>query len=146
VRGLSAIGRPLTLRFAAADRTHGDPVAVEMNATPAATALRPYAPVHLRARRSGAGVTLSWIRRTRRDGDGWEGEVPLAENGEAYAVDIFSGSSIVRILSAAAPTVLYTAADELADFGGAQTTLDVRVAQLSATVDRGFETRAILTP
>jgi hypothetical protein len=145
-RGLSAIGRPLTLRFAAADRTHGDPVAIEMNATPAATTLRPYAPVHLKARRSDAGVTLSWLRRTRRDGDGWEGEAPLAEDSEAYAIDIFSGSIVVRTFNASSPTVLYPAANELADFGSAQTTLDVRVAQLSATVGRGFETRTILTP
>jgi len=144
-RGLSAIGRPLTLRFAAADRGHGDAVAVELNATPTAAALKPYAPAHVTARRSGAGVMLSWIRRTRHDGDGWEGEVPLAEDSEAYVLDIMSGASVVRTLNVAAPGVLYAAADEAADFGGEQTSLDVRVVQLSATVGRGFETRKILT-
>jgi hypothetical protein len=145
VRGLSSIGRPMTLRLVSADRTHGDPVAAELSATPSATALRPYAPVHLKAQRSGAGVNLSWIRRTRRAGDGWEGEVPLAEDSEAYAVDILSGTTVVRTLEAASAAVLYTAADELTDFGSAQTSLDVRVAQLSATVGRGFETRKLLT-
>ena len=36
-----------------------------MEATPQATALKPLAPVHLAARRSGAGVTVTWIRRKR---------------------------------------------------------------------------------
>ena len=40
------------------------------------------------------------------------------------------------------PTALYTAADELADFGVAQTSLSVRVVQLSATVGRGFAAEA----
>jgi hypothetical protein len=42
--------------------------------------------------------------------------------------------------------VLYAAADEIADFGAAQTTLSVRVAQLSATVGRGIAAAAALTP
>ena len=32
---------------------------------------RPYAPVHLRAARSGNTLSLSWVRRTRIDGDAW---------------------------------------------------------------------------
>jgi hypothetical protein len=144
-RGLDSIGRPQIFRFVAADRNHGDPVAVEISATPTSTGLRPFSPVHLRARRSGAGVTISWIRRARRDGDAWDGEVPLGEDSEAYAVDILSGMSVVRTLTVNAPSVLYAVADELADFGAAQTTLSVRVAQLSATVGRGFETRTDLT-
>ena len=38
------------------------------------------------------------------------------------------------------------AADEIADFGSAQTTLTARVTQLSATVGAGFSTTATLTP
>jgi hypothetical protein len=146
LRGLDMIGRPQVFRFVAADHNHGDPIAVELSATPTSTGLRPFSPVHLRARRSGAGVAISWIRRTRRDGDAWDGEVPLGEESEAYAVDILSGATVVRTLTANAPSVLYAAAEELADFGAAQTTLSVRVAQLSATVGRGFETHKILTP
>jgi hypothetical protein len=146
LRGLDMIGRPQVFRFVAADHNHGDPIAVELSATPTSTGLRPFSPVHLRARRSGAGVAISRIRRTRRDGDAWDGEVPLGEESEAYAVDILSGATVVRTLTANAPSVLYAAAEELADFGAAQTTLSVRVAQLSATVGRGFETHKILTP
>ena len=94
--------------------------------------------MHVKARRDGSGVTITWIRRTRIDGDSWVGEVPLGEDSEQYEVDILSGGDVVRTLSATSPSALYAAADELADFGAAQTSLTVRVAQVSATVGRGL--------
>jgi hypothetical protein len=101
--------------------------------------------VHLRATRAAEGVTLTWIRRTRVNGDSWSGEVPLGEQSEAYEVDILDGMDVVRTLSASQPSVLYAAADELADFGAPQSSLSVRVVQLSATVGRGFAAEAVLT-
>jgi hypothetical protein len=98
----------------------------------------------MKARRDGGGVTISWIRRTRADGDTWAGEVPLGDESERYAIDILSGSDVVRTLTAVTPSVLYATADELSDFGTAQTSLRVRVAQLSATVGRGFAAETVL--
>lgn len=90
-------------------------------------------------------MTLSWIRRARFDADSWASEIPLGEDREEYAVDILTGSSVLRTLTATAPSALYAAADEIADFGSAQTTLNIRVTQLSATIGRGFAAEAILT-
>ena len=50
--------------------------------------LRPYAPAHLRAERSGDEVGLSWVRRTRFGGDDWEIEPPLNEETERYRVTV----------------------------------------------------------
>jgi hypothetical protein len=145
--GLDALGQTMQLRVIAAGRDHGDPATVALTATPQATALRPLAPVHLRATRSGDGVAFTWIRRTRRDGDSWDAlEVPLGEASEAYELDVLDGTTVKRTLTAGTPSVLYAAADELADFGAPQTNLTVRVAQLSATVGRGYAAEAILTP
>jgi hypothetical protein len=52
---------------------------------------------------------------------------------------------VLRTLTANAPNVLYTSADELADFGSPQTSLNIRVAQISATVGRGIAGEAALT-
>ena len=146
-RGLDALGRTMQLRVIAAGRDHGDPAAVSLTATPQATALRPLAPVHLRARRTGAGVTFTWVRRTRRDGDSWDViEVPLGEASEAYELDVLDGVTVKRTLTASTPSVLYAAADEIADFGAPQTNLSVRVAQFSATIGRGIAADATLTP
>jgi GTA TIM-barrel-like domain/Putative phage tail protein len=142
--GLDALERTLQLRVVTAGRDIGDASALALEATPQATALMPLAPVHVKAARDASGVTFTWIRRTRIDGDSWVGEVPLGEDSEQYAVDILSGGDIVRTLSVTAPTALYAAADELADFGAAQTSLSVQVTQASATVGRGFAAAAVL--
>jgi hypothetical protein len=142
--GIDALERTLQLRIVAAGRDHADATVLALLLTPKATALRPLAPVHLKATRASSGVTFSWIRRTRIDGDSWVGEVPLGEESEQYAVDILSGPAVVRSIIVAAPMALYTNADELSDFGTPQPALSVRVAQLSATVGRGFAAEAIL--
>jgi hypothetical protein len=144
--GLDALERDLLVRVVAANRDYGDATAVALEVTPQATALRPLTPVHIKAVRGGSGVTFTWIRRTRIDGDSWVGEVPLGEDSEQYTVDILSGTTVVRTLNASSPAALYGAADEIADFGSAQTTLTARVTQLSATVGAGFSTTATLTP
>ena len=146
-RGLDALGRPVQLRIVAMGRDHADPSAVALDMVPQATALRPLAPAHVKGRRTMAGIVLSWIRRTRLDGDSWEvQEPPLGEAAEAYEVDILAGASVVRTLSAASPEILYAAAHEIADFGGPQASLAVRVVQLSATVGRGIAADALIAP
>jgi hypothetical protein len=144
-QGVEAVGVALSLRFAAAARGHGGPNAAAVAVTPGPVALKPLSPVHLRGRRTAAGVELTWIRRTRTGGDAWEvTEVPLGEEREAYEVDVMAGASVKRTLVASSATVLYAAADELADFGAPQSALTIRVAQLSASVGRGNPTQATL--
>ena len=146
-RGLNSLGRSVALRIIAAGRDHGDPAAVEIAATPQPTALLPLAPAHLRARRTPDGLMLSWIRRTRLDAHNPQlQEVPLGEAREAYAVDVLSGTDVVRSYQTGVPTLLYPAADEIADFGAPQASLAIRVAQLSAAVGRGIPTESILIP
>ena len=108
--------------------------------TPDRTALLPLAPVHVQAKRRSDGVHVSWLRRTRIDGDGWAGEVPLGEDGEAYRLDILAGDSVKRSIACTAPQAVYVAADEVADFGALQPSLHLRVAQISGTVGVGRAT------
>jgi hypothetical protein len=143
--GLNDVGRAMQLRVVAAGRDHGDPAAVSLSLVPSVLALKPLSPVHLRAERTVDGVVLSWVRRTRLDCESWDiEEIPLGEDNEAYELDVLSGATVVRTLPASAPTVLYPAADEIADFGSAQSSLSIRVAQLSATVGRGIAAEAVL--
>ncbi len=102
--------------------------------------LRPYAPVHIRARRGPAGdIALSWIRRTRLDGDSWAGlDVPLGEEIEAYEVDILDGLDVIRTLTASTTDTIYTSADQIADFGSDTfPNLSLRITQLSQAFGRG---------
>ena len=72
--------------------------------------------------------------------------MPLGEDSEQYTVAILSGTTVLRTLNATTPTALYAAAAELADFGSAQTSLSVRVTQLSATVGAGFFATTTIKP
>lgn len=144
-RGLDVLGRPLSLRIVAADTDHGDAAAVAVETEPRDAALRPYAPVHLRAVRGGSGIVLSFVRRTRHDGDSWEAEeVPLGEAAERYEVDILDGTTVKRVLQTTVAQVLYPSADEIADFGAPLTAVTMRVAQMSAVVGRGYPAEATL--
>lgn len=102
--------------------------------------LMPYAPCQQAVAVSGSDLVLSWVRRTRIGGEWLDGteSVPLAEDTEAYEVDIYDGAAVVRTLTASTPSVTYTAAQIAADFGSTPDTLKFCVYQLSAQVGRGF--------
>jgi hypothetical protein len=144
-QSLDLLRRPMHLRVIAASRNHGDPSAVALTATPGATALRPLAPVHVHGVRTVDGIRIGWTRRGRFDADGWEAEVPVGEQSEAYAVDILNSGDVVRTISAAIPNALYASADEVGDFGALQPSLSLRVSQLSQTVGSGVAAEATLT-
>ncbi len=125
-------------------RDHRDPAAVSLLVSPQSTALRPLAPAHLKARRTSSGIVVSWIRRTRIDGDTWIGEVPIGEASEEYTLEILKGAEVVRSIATSTSSALYANADELSDFGEQQTDVKVRLAQMSAAVGRGFPIESIL--
>jgi hypothetical protein len=129
---------PYAWRYGPSTRDIGDASYAEREYTFQGLGLKPLSPVHVRARRLGGDVTIGWVRRTRIGGDSWESpEVPLSEDSESYEVDILDGETVLRTLVAAASTVAYTAAQQVADFGSAQPTYSVRVYQLSGTYGRG---------
>jgi len=136
-RGLDALDRPLSLRLVGRGRSHDDAGATALTVVPDRTALLPLAPVHVKAVRAGDGVQVSWIRRTRIDGDGWAGEVPLGEESELYRLDILAGGTVKRSIVCPIPQAIYMAVDEIADFGTPQACLHLRVAQVSGTVGAG---------
>ena len=111
-----------------------------------AKALKPYAPGHVNGSRAANDLTIVWKRRTRLNGD-WRDlvDVPLNEESERYEVDIMQGATVKRtLLNLTTPTALYTAGQQVTDFGAVQSSIAVRVYQLSAAVGRGFASTAVL--
>lgn len=113
--------------------------------------LKPLSPVYLNGNRhpSSGDWSLSWTRRGRVDAR-WRDlvDVPVGESSEAYEIEIYAGSSyatIKRTLASTAPTVSYTSAQQVADFGANQSTLYVRIYQMSATVGRGRPLQTSIT-
>jgi len=115
-------------------------VSTEQSFTYNARQLKPHSPVQITGSRDGSGnLTINWVRRTRVGGALMDGtDVPLSEESEAYQVDIYSGSNVVRTVASTSPTCSYPAAEQITDFGSMQNAVNVRVYQMSATVGRGI--------
>ncbi len=98
--------------------------------------LRPLSPVHLRADQTPGRVDLTWIRRTRVDGDGWNlADVPLGEEREAYRVRVLQNGSVLREAEVTSPAWRYTLDMQAED--GALGGVTFEVAQLSARYGPG---------
>lgn len=127
---------------------HSDEAYVGAELTPRGRGLRPFSVCHveqpyLRGRTPG-DLTIRWKRRSRElAADSWAlAEVPLGEDFEAYEVDILDGDAVVRTLMATTTSVVYSSADQTADWGaplGPGQTLTIRIAQMSALIGRGEE-------
>ncbi len=92
-------------------------------------------------------MRFSW--RTRRRGlagVSFAARIDLGEASEAYELEILSGSTVLRTLSATSPSTLYATSDETLDFGSAQSSFSVRLYQMSAAVGRGLPATATLIP
>jgi len=138
-RKVAEIGAPITYRIGPADRDYAEPIFVQPTVAATNKVLRPYAPTKARARRTPAGIVIDFLRRGRRESDAWESlDIPLGEANESYEADIVPPASAKRTLSAASTSLLYPAADELADFGAPLSELTLSLYQISATVGRGF--------
>jgi hypothetical protein len=140
------LGMPSSWRIGPAALPYTDETFVATGFTPEGVGLRPFAPAHLvqpwRRPRTPGDLTIRWFRRSRAlVADSWTApEVPLAEELEAFEVEIMDGTAVKRTLAPTTTSVLYTAADHIADFGallGPADTLDLRIFQLSARVGRG---------
>lgn len=112
--------------------------------------LRPYSPVHLEVASNNVNddLAVAWVRRTRFGGDDWDlASVPLNEESEQYELEVLDGpaGAIVRTVTGlTSPEFVYTGAMQTTDLGGLQTSITVRVYQMSATYGRGAKAEETL--
>ena len=114
------------VRLLASGVGDGEPAAADRIAT--GEALRPPAPVHLKAEATGdGGMLVSWVRRSR---SGWSwpsgSDTPLGEESEAYLVTL-SGSGFARNVEVHSPSFTFESAARAADGPGP---VDVEVVML----------------
>lgn len=101
---------------------------------------KPYAPVDGNLEQDGADWLISATRRTRIGAANLDGgDVPLGETAEAWEADVMDGGDVVRTIAGASLPLTWTEAQQIADFGGAQSTLTVRLYQMSPSLGlRGY--------
>jgi hypothetical protein len=134
---LSARGLARHYRFGAAERGFDDPDVVLRVESFDGAGLRPYPVAHLRAKPASANdLAVSWIRRTRIDGDTWQAfEVPIGEETERYQVRVMQANDLRAEYSVTQPQFLYSATLRTADLQpGAYR---IEVAQISAQYGPG---------
>jgi hypothetical protein len=126
----SARGLARNYRIGPARRSVDDPSYVARELAFAGVGLRPYSPAHLRARWGVGGHDIGWIRRTRIDGDSWQGgDVPLGEASEQYLLRISDAGGIRREESLGVPSYSYGDGARMAD--GVTGAFTIEVAQVS---------------
>lgn len=106
-----------------------------------ARGLKPWAPAHFKGeRQSNKDWIFNWLRRPRFGGS-WlnNADVPLVEETEEYTVEILNGSTVIRTVIVKTNTLIYTEAQQITDFGSAQSTIKARVAQNSAIIGPGYK-------
>ncbi|MFD1882359.1 baseplate multidomain protein megatron [Paracoccus pacificus] len=116
-------------RIGPALRSPDDPSYRSVATTLFGIGLRPLSPCHLGMLRLSNTVKFTWIRRTRINGDGWDGaDVPLGEARERYRARLLAGSTLIR--DAELPSAEWTlSASDWAQVSSGPVTLEV--AQLS---------------
>jgi hypothetical protein len=143
----SESGLELILRCGPAGAVYDPDDFVDVPLISARRGLKCLALVHARAARdAGTGdVAIRWIRQTRIGGDAWEPvEVPLGETSESYRVAILDGATTLRVLTANAPSVVYSAAQQFSDFGLLPSEISVRISQVSPTEGPGLAMESLL--
>lgn len=117
---------------------------VSFQHTATGAGLKPFAPVRMSAVPDGAGgYNVSWLRRTRVDGDNWSlSDVPLGETYEAYRVQIAVGGNVVRTVDVPTSNWTYDAAAFGED--GAPANFEIEVAQISDLYGPGDRTRIVI--
>ena len=119
----AALGLEANWRFGPASKPVADRSYRQLGFTPEGVGLRPFSVAHVRqpwrTAREPGDLVIAWTRRSRAlAADSWTAaEVPLAEEREAYEVEVLDGATVVRTLATTTTSVTYTAAQQLADFG-----------------------------
>ncbi len=123
-------------RIGPARRGYDDPSYVHKVEAFDGNGLRPYAPCHLKSWSVSDGRRISWIRRSRIDGDGWDlREIPLGEEREEYLVRVIGDGRVLREASIAETRWTYPEAQLEADRDSGP--LRIEVAQVSARYGPG---------
>ena len=130
-------------RIGPAQRPVDDPSYIHREEAFDGNGLRPFSPCHLRVVHGGNGIDLTWIRRTRIDGDGWDGlDVPLGEETEQYLVRVLQNGQVIREAVTTAPNWSYEAAAQSVD--GLSGAFAFTVAQVSASYGAGPAARLMV--
>ena len=137
-------GLPLIWRAGPAGAPPGGAGTAEVTFTHLGLHGRPWSPAHLRTvERADGGIDLTWLPRSRLDGDRWDG-VSESSDPSRYRVRILSGDAEVRAFEVEGEVATYAASDIAVDFPEGLEGVEVGVAQWGEAWGWGVEARRLL--
>lgn len=133
------LGRVGTSQRFCAYAGSGDLVGQILTVSVGAAAALPLAPVHLRALRQDDGaIRFDWVRRSRADDGEWGLAEPSQDHApESWRLRIYDGAVVKRTITGPSTSVLYSTAQQMADFGAAAPAFTFTVSQVSAVLGAG---------
>lgn len=102
--------------------------------------LKPLAPANVKGYIESEVWYISVSQRTRLPGSQWATGVlaPMGEESLKFEFEIYDGVALKNTYQATSTSLIYSSAQQMADFGYLPTSLTVKVYQISAAVGRGF--------
>lgn len=100
---------------------------------------RPYPPSGVQVSRVGNDLVITWQRHVRRNGR-WQngGDVAIGSTESRCRVEIYNGNILVQETIVVGNSYTYLEADQVADFGAVQNSLNLVIYQLNDEVISGF--------
>lgn len=147
-RPLSSIGAAKKYRVVTEGGSVDD--AQEFTLTYAGENIKPRSPVYLNGSRNAAtnDWSLVWGRRARINAEWLDYvDVPLDEPSSEFEMEIYTTgyAALKRTLTGLISSATYTSAQQVSDFGSNQSTLYVKLYQISTRTGRGHPLTATLT-
>lgn len=114
--------------------------ATELNFTYRGTNLKPLSPVNVSGELVAEVWTITCTKRTRMASNQWATGIaaPIGEVALLFEFEIYDGSVFKKMYQSVTETFVYSAVNQMADFGYLPTTLTVKIYQISAVIGRGF--------
>lgn len=118
--------------------------ATAYDAQPSTVSIRPWKVADLTAVQSGTDWNISWIGTNQFDGEMVDsGPVPNPHKFGGFVIQILdqlgSPQTVKRTITQQTTSYTYTEAQQIADFGSAQSSVVVRVAQIDQRVGPGYD-------
>lgn len=131
--GAARKGQEFLVKIVRSGMTLADTPAITVNFQ--LRAMMPFSVCAVTGSRDGSdNLALSWTRRNRHSGDMRDNfDIPIIETlapGQyAFDIEILDGADVVRTLQSNTESVVYTAADQVTDFGSTQANVVLRIYQ-----------------
>jgi hypothetical protein len=133
----SNINHPIYLKASTFGTKQDDAQPIYFNNS--ANGLKPYSVCHVRGNRDNVGnININWFKRVRGVGVLKDGIDVNDIDSDSYEIDILNGLNVIRTIKTNTLNAIYSSAQQVADFGINQNSLNINIYKMNSIIGRGF--------